>query len=268
MSAIALAALAAVPGLIKAGTGIYQSAQAKKLEKDNPRPKFETPDQITSATELARRASLRSKLPGQELIEQDLASRTAKGVSVLKETGDSPVDIAAGVTKLVGGEQRALTDLKVSAEDLRMRNEARLQSALGVEAGYELEGFKMNEFEPYLNAMKASSALGASGVQNIFGGLDSAGAGAIGAVGSSEMMDFYKNQQTPYNQYMMDYRNNKDGLSTIGSMKGGINTGSGLPSTGITQPWLATPSYGSPSRASYPLNTAFEMGTPNRTLAR
>lgn len=207
----ALAGLAAIPGAAQAGLGIYQTIQANKYRKEFKRPTFETPPSIGKATELAKREALKTKLPGQDLIEQKLASKTAQGVSALKEAADSPVGVQAGVTRLVEGEQRALAGLKIGAEQMRSRQVLNLQRALGVEAGYELEAFKMNEFEPYMNAQRTAAMMGSAGTQNIFAGAGSAVSGAIGIAGQGEMMQYLEGTTSPYEQFMMNYRNQNYG---------------------------------------------------------
>ena len=241
LSLAALAAISAIPGVAQAGLGAYQSIQAAKLRKENERPEFEIPGQITSATELARRQASRTKLPGQDIMEAQLGSQTAAGVSALKEVSDSPVDIAAGVTRLTEGQRRATNQLNISAEELRQRNIARLQSMLGTEAGFEVQKFQMNEYEPYLNAMKTAAALGAAGTQNIAGGLDSAGSGVLGVIGQNEMLDFMKSQPTSYDMWKMQMAaKQRAGDKKMTPLQGGIASQNGF--TGIPDPFLRTPS--------------------------
>jgi hypothetical protein len=198
----ALAAASAIPGLVNAGVGIYQLSQAKKyLETD--RPTYTRPEEIKQATELARRESELSTLPGEAVFRNRLAGSTASGVSALKNTADSPVDIASGVTKLVQSEQKQLTDLQIQAEQNRKEAVSRLQGALGVEAGYSDREFEVNQWEPYMNAMRAAAALQSAGSTNLAGGLQSAGTSALSAGIQAYGYNQQEKIQTPWQQWLM-----------------------------------------------------------------
>jgi len=172
MDPVTLSIIAGLSALPQAGVGIAQLIQGNKFRKEK-RPTYDIPDQVKKSTSIAAREASRTRLPGQDKMEERLGSRTASGVSALKETADSPVDIGAGVTKLVGAENRALTDLDIAAANMFQQNQSRLQSALGVEAGYEDRKFQLNEFEPYMNAQRAAAQLSSAGTQNLYGGLQS-----------------------------------------------------------------------------------------------
>lgn len=204
-----MTAISAIPGLAQAGLGIGQLIQAKKYEKEK-RPTYETPAEVKEATELARREASRGRLKEQDIFEQALSGKLSEGVSALKETSDSPVDIASGITRMVGSQNRALTESAVAAERIQRENVARLQQSLGLEASYTDKGFVYNQYEPYMNAMRAAASLRSAGITNIFQGADSGIAGGMQTYFGGQ----YQNQMESYMTNWQRWKESQPGGGT------------------------------------------------------
>jgi len=211
---LGLAALSALPGLAQAGLGIYQAVQGAKYAK-TPRPTYKRPEEITKATELARRQSVQTELPGEKLLRTRLSGKLAEGVSALKSVSDSPVDIQSNITKMVGSQSRALSDVSVQAEQMRLTNMQRFQQALGVQAGYTDKEFQVNKYEPYANAMRAAAMMTSAGTQNISMGADSALAGGLGAYQGSQYLSKLQSYETQWDALRLGNRNAEYGMRPL-----------------------------------------------------
>lgn len=193
----ALAALSAIPGALKTGLGIYQLAQANKYSKEE-RPTYRIPEEVTKATELARREAAQTGLPGEDVLKTRLAGTMAQGASALERAGDSPVDILAGISRIAGQQNRTISDVSIQAEQLRRDNLARFQQALGIQSQYEDKAFQVNKWEPYANAMRAAAMLRSSGTQNLAGGVDEMGSGVFGTIMGQQYIDKLGGYQTAW----------------------------------------------------------------------
>ena len=176
---IPLALLAAIPGAVQAGLGIAQSIKAKKFREQFERPTFQTPESIDRLVASARSGATQTELPGQRLTEERLAGSTAAGARALREATDSPAVAAANVANLFGKQNEALVDLRIAAAENQERNRRNLEEKFGIAADFEVKEFELNKLNPFIDAARASRELSAAGIQNLFGGVQSAGGGAF-----------------------------------------------------------------------------------------
>ena len=154
----------------KAGLGAYQYFQGKKRARNN-----NIDNQVVSA-ETKKNLSLAERMAKEGMPEQSFRNQqenidrnTATGIRTL-QTGRN---IAGGVSNIVANANKATSNLNAMDAEARQRNNSILMRYRDVVAGEKRRGYEQE-------AMAAQGLMGA-GIQNLAGGLDTLGAGAIGA---------------------------------------------------------------------------------------
>lgn len=108
---------------------------------------------------------------------QDTGRTTAQGLESLRGRGGA----VAGVSGLIAGENDALLNASVAAENAKRQDFNTLGTATGMKTSEESKAFQINKQDKFdrkynLLAMKAAAAAKqkSDGLQNIFGGLSNA----------------------------------------------------------------------------------------------
>lgn len=180
----ALAALTAIPSIVKGVVGVGQLIKGAKAGK-TPRPKYVRPGEIDQIISTARNQAAGVGLPGEseamEQIEADLAD-------VLREAqkGGDPNRFMELVAESASKRSETVQKLAIAAARDYQRRQEKLTSALQLGAAETRKEFDVNLYEPYLQAQAASSALKEAGLINIFGAIKGVSESAIqGADASS-----------------------------------------------------------------------------------
>jgi hypothetical protein len=179
-----------------------QRKLAEKLSK-TPRPTYNIPNEILQSEDLARTAYQDQTLPGQSAAEDKLEASTANTVKLAGQSGRG-ADILSVLSAVDANEKAGKINLATQAANMQNQDRQNLQNNLENKAQYQDKAFDMNEFQPYENNMKASSALFNAA------GLNSANA-VKGIVGSAtdflgdmagNMMEDAAADQTAYKDYV------------------------------------------------------------------
>ena len=96
-------------------------------------------------------------MAAKDIYEQDVMGATSRGIRYAESVAGSGVDLLSSVSNLYSQELESLN--KISLQDLVYRESAsqRLQSALGMQAGYEEKAFEYNEWLPWQTKMNRAS---------------------------------------------------------------------------------------------------------------
>lgn len=180
MDPVTLSALVStIPGLFKAGTGLIQGQRAKEIQAGLVRPEYEIPASVEEALFSSKQQAGLTRLPGQDILEAKLASSTASGAKNIKEAADSSSSAIGAIAELYGQEMGARRGLEVDAANFYQQNQGQLRNMLNIHGQYQDKQFDMNEYQPYVESARASSALNEAQIQNLFSGVsDLAGVGA------------------------------------------------------------------------------------------
>lgn len=153
---------AAIPELVRAGTGIAQGIKAKKLLKNTVRPTYKTPDDVIEARNRARLAASSPYLPGQTRTEENIGLAGANAVGNSKELGNRDV------SDIYGKQIQALGDVGIAAAGNKMQRDQGLTNTLMRTGQFQDQEFQLNKMNPYNEAIKTTHDLKNSSTTNLF----------------------------------------------------------------------------------------------------
>lgn len=242
--------LSFIPSLMQMGSGIAQLFGG--IGNQPTRPSYQIPEAEKQALAASKRLAAQDKLPGQEILENQMGEKTASMSKLAGKMGGSAVGIGA-LAKLYGQEQQARRNLAVDAARYKAQNQGQMIGQLSNMARYQDKAYQENVKNKYGEEAGASSALIQAGMSNAFSGLSNiAGAGSYGSL--------FKNMGT--NPNMPNYQKGggafPDTMAAVGP-KAFPNTNNNVANTTLNpnlNPYLQTqPYYGT----SYQNNPFFSM---------
>jgi hypothetical protein len=199
--------VAAIPALISAGVGIWQTLKANKLAKEE-RPDYQIPQSEKDALSIAQQLATQRELPGQDIMEQNIRSGTASGISRMTEVADSPAMLLGNIANMVGKENQSMNQLGIASANYYTQNQRNLQSSLQRMGQQELSKWQYDEMKPYEEAMHAAATMREGGLQNIVGGVKGAVAGVMSANQNAQIAE----QNKEYMGILKDYYKSLGGV--------------------------------------------------------
>ena len=169
--------LGTITGNIQTGVGLYQRWKAKKLREKamdeyNKHP-YSIPGSATRSVNIMGKLAQGTDLPGQDIIESNIAGNTAEGVNAIRSAATSPSQIMQGMIDMYQNQQKQQQQLDVAAaQDYRTRQGAYAQ-AVSTLAPYEVEKWKYKTLYPIQADLNAASAMSETGQQNMSQGIQS-----------------------------------------------------------------------------------------------
>lgn len=180
---IASAIIGGVAGLAQVGMGITDKIKAAKKQKEAQsfweKNKYQIPESAKSQLALAERSAAGLRLPGQDIMEENIRTSTAQGVQDAKEAAMSGGDVLGMLSQVYSGQQNQFKQLGLEAAQNYQQRQQYLGSVLGQMAGYEQQKWQYNSLYPYQQMLGQAEAYGNRGAQQINSGLGSI-AGAAG----------------------------------------------------------------------------------------
>lgn len=184
-------------GLVKSAIGIGQMLFGKKPE----RPTYTMPTEFNQILGISKYLASQRGLPGQDIMQRNLANTTAQGVGAVQETTTGGAGLGA-VAQMYGGQQQQQMNLDVAGANAYAQSLQGVQQALGMIGQEKKQEFEYNVNMPYQRALQEYYQKKTSGSQNLFGGIQDV-AGAAGIYGQNQqfntMMDrlYGTGQQSP-----------------------------------------------------------------------
>jgi hypothetical protein len=182
--------LALLSGLLQVGTGIWQAFKSDDLSKEE-RPVYTVPKEAEQALNVAKQQAY-GTMPGYNQALGNIQQQEATSISKAKEVAQSGSDILGFISGQNLATNRALGGLDAANEQYKASGLRNLQGALGTRAAYSDKAFDINQMQPYLQAMQASSVMGEGAIQNIAGGVNAGISNYIGYKQNQDMMDTYR----------------------------------------------------------------------------
>jgi hypothetical protein len=159
-----VSAVIAGVGLI---SGIWQSARASRLARQNKMPEY-TPDaNILKNQALAERRALTGLPSEQYQLARDNINTSTAGALRSAERSGRPGSVAS----ILGQSTRAFSELDARNAEARQRNERTLMGANEAVAAENRTAFDWNERQVYLQNMQRIQSLRQAGMSNAVGGL-------------------------------------------------------------------------------------------------
>lgn len=145
---------AAIGGAIGAGYGIYQLADAAKKRKelqnlDRTRPVYQVPGQIGENTAMYRNMAQNTRLPGQNIAENNIYQGQANVNNAIVGTGRNAGQIMASLQGANQNTSNSLNQLAVRGAELNQQNKDKYARAMQNQADYGEKAWDMNTFQPY-----------------------------------------------------------------------------------------------------------------------
>ena len=169
--------------------GTNKSADAiKELRKRYP--EMSIPEAIVQATDLARQDAQRTRLPGQDLYEQQIAQSTAQGIAQSREAATSAADSLGATTSLYGQQSNAMTNLQIEAARQQAQNKKLYGQQLNTLGQWQQQQYYMNEYYPWVSEMEQMQGNLQSSYDMLTGGVSTlagSGYGMTSDIGSSNM---------------------------------------------------------------------------------
>jgi len=182
MAPMAIAAAAqAVAGIAQTVSGFVQKSKAKKMARNNKRPVYNIPTEISDNSAVTDSRASRG-LSGQavDLYKKDSDRKITTSIDAILKGGGSVNNIADLYTATNDGVSRmALLD-----DEMRSRNVAAYVSQNNTSAEYKDKAWQINQYAPYADKAQAAAALSKMGTDNIWKGINTVGSAATNAITS------------------------------------------------------------------------------------
>ena len=179
---IASAIIGGVAGLAQVGMGIADKIKAAKKQKEAQsfweKNKYQIPESAKSQLALAERSAAGLRLPGQDIMEENIRTSTAQGVQDAKEAAMSGGDVLGMLSQVYSGQQNQFKQLGLEAAQNYQQRQQYLGSVLGQMAGYEQQKWKYNSLYPYQQMLGQAQDYGNMGAQQITSGIGTLGSAA------------------------------------------------------------------------------------------
>lgn len=169
------AGASALGSLFQTGLGIAQLIKARKYRMG--RPTYEIPDEVKQGLGL-RQQMLNARMPGAAEAERNIYESSAATLANAQQGATDSASLLAAAAGQQGATNRALRKLSIQEDmdyERRVQGLERQQSQM---AQFRDKEFDINKMQPYQEAAATRSALIGGGLQNIAGGIKSAGATA------------------------------------------------------------------------------------------
>lgn len=194
---VALGLVQAGLGAVKGISGAIQASQAKKKLNSMHRPQMAIPQEAITALDNAKKMSLMTQLPGQDIMESRIGSGVQSNVNALGEvaTGGSLLE---GTNRAYQTGAKEITNLDLAGAQFNNSNQGAYRQELGQMAGLKNQQWNVNELQPYQQKYGEMTQQKDAGNANIWGGLGMAASAASSVMGMTQeqkLMDQYTGAQ-------------------------------------------------------------------------
>ena len=168
---------AIVAGGLQVLGGVYQqwragSMRKKAMEQYNNNP-YQVPGSATRSVNLMGRLAQGEKLPGQDVIESNIAGNTAEGINSIRSSATSPSQVMRGMIEMYQNQQNQQQQLDVTAANDYQRRQGAYAQAVASLAPYEVEKWKYKTLYPVQAQLNAAAGMSGAGQQNMSQGIQS-----------------------------------------------------------------------------------------------
>ena len=180
---------AVVASVGQAGLGLYQTLRANRLRKkalsdfrNNP---MTIPSAATQAVNMASKQAQGTRLPEQDVMEENLRSGTAQSLNQARKSATSPSQILASTIQSYNAQQQAQQNLDLQAAQNWQDRQSIYRNAVMSLAPYQQKIWETNVLAPIQMKMNQASIEGQSGMQNIGQAIQS----GVGMMANQQMLN-------------------------------------------------------------------------------
>lgn len=136
--------------------GLVNEGKAKKLEKSAKRPNYEIPQEIFQNQAMFESMANSSRIPGQAIMEENIAKSTANAIGQAQRGAASSVDALSAIGGIQQNQNDVFSNLGIAGAQMQMANKDKLAQARESTADYRQQAFDYNKNQPYLLKLKQS----------------------------------------------------------------------------------------------------------------
>jgi hypothetical protein len=124
-----------VSSLLNLGLGIADRIKANKLQKQwntlySQRPEYEIPESYTNALNLYKQRAAQSKMPGQDILEENIQQSSARARTAAERGAISSASYGAQASDIYSKELEAIQDLGIKSAEFQWANQGQLGEAM------------------------------------------------------------------------------------------------------------------------------------------
>lgn len=164
------AAAVLIPALLQGMLGAAQYFGGRKMAK-TPTPAYQIPQAVNQAVDTQRRYA-QGEMPGMSAMRQAQSQTTANAFENLGKFGMIDPNTASSI---YGQERGVLGDIGLAGTRYELGEKDKYLNALGILAGEQNKQWNWNIGQPFERKMADASSLMGAGIQNVWGGVSSAG---------------------------------------------------------------------------------------------
>jgi hypothetical protein len=153
--------------LLGVGEKIIGGIQKNKAQKEFDKNKYEIPSSVNAMLDTVRGVASQRKLPGQEIMEQQIGSTTAQGVEAATRVGRSSSDALGALEGLYGRQMQSQQNLALAGAQNWQENQFKYASALERMGAYQDQKWQYNTLYPYMQKMTGAGQMQEAGNTNI-----------------------------------------------------------------------------------------------------
>lgn len=162
---------------VQSGLGLYQTLKGKKLQKeamsDYNKDQYTIPESAISSVNLAAKQAQGNRLAGQDIMEENLAARTAQSIGAAKRAASTPSQVLAATVQSYANQQAQQQQIDLAAMEDYQRRQQMYANTLQSLSPYVTEAWKYRTLYPTQAKLNAASAFSGVGQQNIGQGIQS-----------------------------------------------------------------------------------------------
>ena len=158
---------------------INQAKQLKKMKKEweGKFPTYEIPESEKQALAASRFRAM-TGAPGAAAARERISRQSAESMANAKQVGSSPAALLGAASSIDMNTKEAMASQTAREEQQQAASAGQYQQAQHSMSGYLDKQYKINKFDPYMQAMKTIGALRQSQWENLSKGINAlAGAG-------------------------------------------------------------------------------------------
>ena len=126
-----------VSTLLNLGLGIADRIKANKLQKQwntlySQRPEYEIPESYTDALSLYKQRAAQSKMPGQDILEENIQQSSARARTAAERGAISSASYGAQASDIYSKELEAIQDLGIKSAEFQWANQGQLGEAMNM----------------------------------------------------------------------------------------------------------------------------------------
>lgn len=188
-----------VSSLLNFGLGIADRIKANKLQKQwnklySQRPEYEIPESYTNALNLYKQRAAQSKMPGQDILEENIQQSSARARTAAERGAISSASYGAQASDIYSKELEAIQDLGIQSAQFQWANQGQLGEAMQMYGGQQEKAQDWNTLGKWTTGLNVlESQMGAKN-QNANTFLGNTAAGLMNFAGTQYFADALRQQ--------------------------------------------------------------------------